>query len=93
MASEIRGVKMSASADCLALTADHPDVGEAREEIDHEMTGDPVAIGFNPKYMTELLSALDSDRVVIELNGELDPLVVRTMSGEGLLGVIMPMRV
>ena len=93
MSSETRGVKFSASEGSLVITSDNPDVGEVREELDAELTGDPVSIGFNGKYVVDFLGAITSDQVVIELKGELDPGLIRPVSGESYLGVVMPMRI
>ena len=71
----------------------HPDLGEVREELDADYDGDDIAIGFNPKYVIELLSQMATDQVIVELNGDLDPGVIRPLSGDDYLGVVMPMRI
>lgn len=93
MSSETRGVKMAAASDGLTITSDNPDLGEVREELEAEYKGDPIAIGFNPKYMVELLGQITSDQVTISLGGELDPGLVQPLSGDNYLGVVMPMRI
>jgi hypothetical protein len=37
--------------------------GEVREELEAEYRSDPIAIGFNPKYVVELLAQMSSDQV------------------------------
>jgi DNA polymerase-3 subunit beta len=93
MSSETRGVKFTMSEGTLLLTSDNPDVGEVREELDAELTGDDLSIGFNGKYVVEFLSAMSSDQVSLELKGELDPGLLRPVSGDDYLGVVMPMRI
>jgi DNA polymerase-3 subunit beta len=93
MSSETRGVKFSVSEDSLVITSDNPDVGEAREELEAQYRGDAVSIGFNPKYVIDLLSQMATDQVTLELNGELDPGLVRPFSDDNYLGVVMPMRI
>ncbi len=93
MSSETRGVKFSIAPDSLVIASDNPDVGEVREELDAQYSGEPLAIGFNPKYVLELLSHMSSDQVTLELNGELDPGVFRPFTGYDYLGVVMPMRI
>lgn len=93
MSSETRGVKFSVSDDSLIITSDNPDVGEAREELEAQYRGDAVSIGFNPKYVIDLLSQMATDQVTLELNGELDPGLVRPFSDDNYLGVVMPMRI
>lgn len=93
MSSETRGVKFSVSEDSLVITSDNPDMGEVREELDAQYSGDAVSIGFNPKYVIDLLSQMATDQVTLELNGELDPGLVRPFSDDNYLGVVMPMRI
>lgn len=93
MSSETRGVKLAAAAEGLTITSDNPDLGEVREELEAEYKGDPIAIGFNPKYVVELLGQITSDQITISLGGELDPGLVQPLSGDNYLGVVMPMRI
>ena len=84
MSSETRGVKLAATKEGLTITSDNPDLGEVREELDAEYNGEPIAIGFNPKYVVELLGQMDGDQITIALGGELDPGLVRPLSGDEL---------
>ena len=72
MSSETRGVKLAATREGLTITSDNPDLGEVREELEAEYNGDPIAIGFNPKYVVELLGQMASDQITIALGGELE---------------------
>jgi DNA polymerase-3 subunit beta len=93
MSSETRGVKVAAAKDGITITSDNPDLGEVREELDAEYKGEAIAIGFNPKYVVELLTQMASDQVTLALGGELDPGLIRPVTGDEYLGVVMPMRI
>ncbi len=93
MSSENRGVKFSATPGTLTITSDNPDLGEVKEEIDAEYKGDAISIGFNPKYVSELLGQISSDQIAINLGGELDPGLLKPVGGDDYLGVVMPMRI
>jgi DNA polymerase-3 subunit beta len=93
MSSETRGVKVAATKEGITITSDNPDLGEVREEMDADYNGEPIAIGFNPKYMVELLGQMASDSITIKLGGELDPGLVEPTGGDTYLGVVMPMRI
>lgn len=93
MSSETRGVKVSANKEGVTITSDNPDLGEVREEMEAEYNGDTIAIGFNPKYVVELLSQMSSDQITISLGGELDPGLIKPLTGDDYLGVVMPMRI
>ena len=93
MSSETRGVKFAATKEGVTVTSDNPDLGEVREELEAEYNGEALAIGFNPKYVVELLSQMSCDQVTIALGGELDPGLIRPLTGDDYLGVVMPMRI
>lgn len=93
MSSETRGVKVATAKEGMTITSDNPDLGEVREEVDAEYDGEAIAIGFNPKYVVELLGQMASDQITIALGGELDPGLIRPVSSDEYLGVVMPMRI
>jgi DNA polymerase III subunit beta len=83
-------VKLSFTKNNLAITANTPEVGEARESLAINYKGRELAVAFNPVYLMDPLKALDDDEVFLELTDELSPGVVR--SHRPFLYVIMPMR-
>jgi DNA polymerase-3 subunit beta len=93
MSSETRGVKVAASKDGLTITSDNPDLGEVREELEADYGGDAIAIGFNPKYIIELLGQMGTDQISLALGGELDPGLIKPFGSDDYLGVVMPMRI
>jgi len=85
-------VKIHLTKDNITLSANSPDLGEARESVPVKYNGRELNIAFNPQYLQDPLRNLDSDEITIEFLDELSPGVMRTNS-PGFLYVIMPMRV
>ena len=83
-------VKLTFSKNNLAITANSPEVGEARESLAINYKGKEMAIAFNPKYFIDPLNALTNDEVFLELIDELSPGVLK-INGP-FLYVVMPMR-
>ena len=83
-------VKLTFTKNNLAITANSPEVGEARESIAVNYKGKDMAIAFNPKYMIDPLGALAEDEVFFELIDELSPGVLKINAP--FLYVVMPMR-
>jgi len=83
-------VKMTFTKNNLAITANSPEIGEARESIAVNYKGKDLAIAFNPRYLIEALAALPQDEVFFELTDELSPGVLK-INGP-FLYVVMPMR-
>jgi DNA polymerase III subunit beta len=88
-----KGIKMEFKENSLAISANNPDLGEAIEEIDAEYKGKPLTIGFNARYLIDVLGVLAGDgEIDIALKDELSPGIVRKAGNEGYLYVLMPMR-
>ena len=83
-------VKLAFGKNLLTITANSPEVGEARETMAINYKGKEMAIAFNPRYLIDPLNALTEDEIFIELIDELSPGVVK-INGP-FLYVVMPMR-
>ena len=77
----------------MSISANNPDLGEAVEEIEAEYKGKVISIGFNARYLIDVLGVLGGDgEIEIELKDELSPSMIRKDGVEGYLYVLMPMR-
>jgi DNA polymerase III subunit beta len=83
-------VRLNFGKNLLTITANSPEVGEARETIAINYKGKEIAIAFNPRYLIDPLTALVEDEVFVELIDELSPGVIK-VNGP-FLYVVMPMR-
>ena len=83
-------VKFTFGKNTLAITANSPEVGEARESLAINYKGKEMAVAFNPKYVIDPLTALPDDEVYLELIDELSPGVLKIKGP--FLYVVMPMR-
>jgi DNA polymerase-3 subunit beta len=77
----------------LIIKSENPELGEGLEEIDVDYAGDELEIGFNARYLIDVLSSVPEENVIFELNGELDPGLIRPDGPTDFVGVIMPMRI
>lgn len=88
-----RGVKMSIDNGILEVSSINPDLGEASDEIDVEFAGDRFEIGFNAKYLLDVLGILpQTGKVEIGFNDEISPGLIRYDDDADYVCVIMPMR-
>jgi DNA polymerase III subunit beta len=86
-------VKMQLEDGRLMLSTNNPEVGEASEELAVDYKGDGVAIGFNSRYLMDVLSAMDRQTIALELNDALSPCLITEEGDEHYKCVVMPMRV
>ncbi len=86
-------VKFGIHGKGVLLKANSPELGEAEEEIQGEFNGGEMNIGFNARYVMDVINATNGEKVVVELNHEQSPGVFRMADDPTFFGVIMPMRV
>ncbi|MFA6601420.1 MAG: DNA polymerase III subunit beta [Candidatus Paceibacterota bacterium] len=68
------------------------DVGENKTSVDSALTGDPVEINFNYKYIADCFQSIDSDSLSLQLSGLNRPMVIRPVSGDqSFMYIAMPM--
>ena len=57
-----------------------------------EMTGDPVEIGFNNRYLLDALRYSKCERMVLEINGPLSPVKLLPEDGKDFIYLVLPVR-
>jgi DNA polymerase III subunit beta len=88
-------VKLELSKGSLKVLSQNPDLGEAKEEVPVEYDGEPLKIGFNARYLMDVLGVLKSADVQLELADDLSPGVLHggDEKDQGFTAVVMPMRI
>ncbi|MBM4136936.1 MAG: DNA polymerase III subunit beta [Nitrospira sp.] len=86
-------VRFDLEQNSLVISSSNPDIGEAREEVAIDYTGDKISLGFNARYMIDVLGAMMSEQVILELQDQLSPVLVREEGNEDYRCVVMPMRI
>ncbi|HET6439317.1 MAG TPA: DNA polymerase III subunit beta [Anaeromyxobacter sp.] len=88
-------VKLDLSKGQVRVLSQNPDLGEAKEDVPVEYEGEPLKIGFNARYLIEVLGVLQSTDVLLELADDLSPGVLKGADDkdQGFTAVVMPMRI
>ena len=76
----------------LEVSAQTPDVGEARESLPVPFSGEPLEIGFNPEFFRDGLESAESDELVLKLISPLRPGLIQSGDDGGFLYLVMPIR-
>jgi DNA polymerase-3 subunit beta len=84
-------IKLSFSKNNIEITANTPEVGEARESLPVAYKGRDFSIAFNPEFLMAPLRNLTEDEVFFDLIDEMSPGVLKIQTP--FLYVLMPMRV
>jgi DNA polymerase-3 subunit beta len=88
-----RAVKMSVDRDKVTLSVTSPESGTATEELPADYGADTIEIGFNAKYLLDILGEIDGDTVEVHLADAAAPTLLRENDKSNALYVLMPMRV
>jgi DNA polymerase-3 subunit beta len=76
----------------LTVSAQTPDVGEARESLPVSFQGEPLEIGFNPEFLRDGLEAIEQGDVLLKLISPLRPGLIESGEDSGFRYLIMPIR-
>lgn len=87
-----RPVRFAFTESELLVEVHNVDRGEVHEAVPIELTGEPITVGFNARYLAEILGVLRGDRVLLELAHPLAPCLVRDPEDDEAFFVVMPMR-
>lgn len=88
-----RGVKLHIQPGTLEVATANPDIGEAVEEVEADYDGEEFSIGFNARYLLDVLNLGGVTGVIeIGLSDEVSPGLIRLGGDDGYTYVVMPMR-
>jgi len=88
-----RAVKMAVERDKITLSVTSPENGTAAEEVPGDYAATPLEIGFNARYLLDILGQIDGDVVEVHLADARRRRLIRENDKAAALYVLMPMRV
>ena len=88
-----RAVKLSLNNNLLSLNVSSHDLGNASEELEIEYNYDNLEIGFNAKYLLDIAAQIQGTEIEILLSDSASPALITDPDQEGVIFVLMPMRV
>ncbi len=88
-----RAVKMALDRDRITLSVTSPENGTAAEEVPGDYSASGFEIGFNARYLMDILGQIEGDSVEVHLADAAAPTLIRENDKAAALYVLMPMRV
>jgi DNA polymerase III subunit beta len=88
-----RAVKMALDTDKITLSVTSPENGAAVEEVPGDYKSTSFEIGFNARYLMDILQQVEGDTVEVHLADAAAPTLIRENDKASALYVLMPMRV
>jgi DNA polymerase-3 subunit beta len=87
-----RGVKVMLRQGMLEISSSNPEFGDAKEDLEIEYGGPDMGIGFNARYLIDILQAQETEKVRLLVKDNLSPGLVKPSEESNYLAVVMPMR-
>ena len=85
-------IKMLVDDKKLILTASS-ELGKAEEKLDIESNNkEKLEISFSSKYMLEALKTLKEEDILILMNGDTNPIVLKSVDDDTLIQLILPIK-
>ncbi len=88
-----RGIKLIMKKGALTVTASNTDEGSAEDEIEAGYDAEVIEIGFNYRYLLDILSQIKGGTVRFSLLNGTSPVIIQDANDASALYVLMPMRV
>jgi DNA polymerase III subunit beta len=88
-----RAVKLAFESGRVTISAVSAEAGRAVEELDAAYEGETLEIGFNARYVLDIMGQIEGAEIRIEMANAAAPTVLRDPTDLSALYVLMPMRV
>lgn len=93
VAERTRAIKVVTGPNKATIITSSPDLGSASEEIEAKYDNDVLEIGYNFRYLLDILNEVKGDTVRISFTDGTSPSVIHDTSDSSAIYVLMPMRV
>ena len=84
-------IKLSIQDTIITLTSKSEE-GNVKEEIIVNKDGDDLDIGFNAKYVLDVLKSIDDEEIVLLFKSGTDPCIVKPIEGDKYVYLVLPVR-
>lgn len=85
-------IRLSFTDDHLHITS-KSEAGNVDEDIPVRKEGEDLEIGFNSKYLLDGLKAIREDDIIMQLNTNVSPCIIRPLQEENYTYLILPVRI
>ncbi len=90
---KVKIVKLTITTGKVIFSVESAELGSALEELDVTYEGVDINIGFNARYMLDILAQIDTAHTFIKLGDSNSPIIITDDDSDMALFVLMPMRI
>ena len=75
----------------LLMSSKTDELGENSVILEVNSSGDDSKIAFNSKYLSDVLEVIDGENVILEINGDSNPGLIKPENNSNYIHIVMPM--
>ncbi|MFA5526977.1 MAG: DNA polymerase III subunit beta [Peptostreptococcales bacterium] len=85
-------IKMNIGEDKIIITS-RSEEGKVQEEVYIEKEGENMDIGFNSKYILDILKNIDDEEIYMKLITSVSPVIISPLEGDSFEYLLLPVRI
>ncbi len=85
-------VRLTFDRDRLQVDGNLQDVGRGAAAVEAKYEGEPLTVAFNPTYLSDGVSGVEDNEVIVEVRDGVKPALVHGSERRGFLYLLMPVR-
>ncbi|MFZ5968722.1 MAG: DNA polymerase III subunit beta [Bacillota bacterium] len=85
-------IKFSIKDDKMVITS-NAEIGKVYEEVPIILEGDDIEIGFNSKYLLDVLKIIDSEEIYLNFTTSVSPCIIKPTDHQNFTYLILPVRI
>lgn len=87
-------IKVAATNDGkLIISTEETKIGEEKAEVSVKVEGENNKIALNAQYLLDVLTFIQADKVLVEIDDKLSPAVIRPSDNKDYVYIIMPLKI
>lgn len=88
-----KAILLSFGDNKLEVSSSNPELGDATDELEIEYGGPQIKVGFNARYIEDVLKNIETEHIEFELKDQVSPGLIKPLSQNTYVNVVMPMRI
>lgn len=88
-----KAVNLTFTEGVLEIYASNPIIGQGKETLPIEYTGEAIKLGFNAGYIIDTVNAIKSEKIRMRIKDEDSPVILMPADNDDHLCIIMPMEI
>lgn len=68
------------------------EIGISKDELEVQVDGGNITIGFNPRYFLDSLKVIDEEKINISFSSSIGPSIIKPVEGDRFIFMVLPVR-